>query len=147
MSDKNEISLDRYLQMLQKISSILKDGRKQALSAVNDILIETYWNIGKEIVEYEQDGKEKAEYGSTLLDNISKDLKTKHGKGFSRRNVLDMRRFYLIYRNWQTVSAELSWSHYTLRKRNGDRQIFSPRSGKQTQITDTFFHRNADRQE
>ena len=104
----------RYLQMLKKIGSILELGRKRAFSVVNDVLIETYWNIGKEIVEYEQEGKEKAEYGSALLDNISKDLKAKYGKGFSRRNVLDMRRFYLIYRKWQTVSAELSWSHYTL---------------------------------
>ncbi len=65
-------------------------------------------------MEYEQQGKEKAEYGSELLDRISKDLKMKYGKGFSRRNVLDMRRFYLVFRKWQTVSAKLSWSHYTL---------------------------------
>ncbi len=114
MSDKKKLMPARYLQMLKKIGSILELGRKRAFSVVNDVLIETYWNIGKEIVEYEQEGKEKAEYGSALLDNISKDLKAKYGKGFSRRNVLDMRRFYLIYRKWQTVSAELSWSHYTL---------------------------------
>ncbi len=114
MSDKNEIMPNRYKQMLKKIGTILEEGRKRAYSAVNDVLVETYWNVGREIVEYEQEGKEKAEYGSALLDNISKDLKAKYGKGFSRRNVLDMRRFYLGYRKWQTVSAKLSWSHYTL---------------------------------
>lgn len=114
MADKNEIIPNRYLQLLEKIGVILEEGRKRAFLAVNDVLIETYWTIGKEIVEYEQEGKEKAEYGSASLDNISKDLKVKYGKGFSRRNVLDMRRFYLSHRKRQTVSAELSWSHYTL---------------------------------
>jgi hypothetical protein len=114
MSDKNEIMPNRYKQMLEKIGTILEEGRKRDYSAVHDVLVETYWNIGGEIVEYEQKGKEKAEYGSALLDKLSKDLKTRYGKGFSRRNVLDMRRFYLVYRKRQTVSAELSWSHYTL---------------------------------
>ncbi len=57
---------------------------------------------------------EKAEYGSQLLDRLSRDFKLRYGKGFSRRNVLDMRRFYLTYQKWQTVSAKLTWSHYTL---------------------------------
>ncbi len=101
-----------YSGLIINIGKILELGRKQAILSVNSILVKTYWEIGKEIVEYEQKGKEKAEYGSNLLDNLSKDLKAKFGKGFSRRNVLDMRRFYLTYENWQTVSANLSWSHY-----------------------------------
>ena len=114
MSDRNEIMDNHYKQMLDKIGIILEEGRNQAYSAVNNALLKTYWESGREIVEYEQKGKEKAEYGSELLDRISKDLKKRYGKGFSRRNVLDMRRFYLNYRKWQTVSAKLSWSHYTL---------------------------------
>ena len=55
---------------------------------------------------------EKADYGSELLKRLSNDLKKRFGKGFSRRNILDMRRFYLTYKKWQTVSAKLSWSHY-----------------------------------
>ena len=98
--------------MIDSIGFLLEQGRKQAYQAVNSILVKTYWDIGKRIVEYEQAGKERADYGSSLLDNLSRDLKDRHGKGFSRRNVLDMRRFYLNYPNWQTVSAELSWSHY-----------------------------------
>ena len=101
-----------YSSLITDISFLLEQGRRQAYRAVNAILVGTYWEIGKRIVEFEQNGKEKAEYGSALLDNLSKDLKLKCGKGFSRRNILDMRRFYQIYPKWQTVSAELSWSHY-----------------------------------
>jgi len=57
-------------------------------------------------LSYEQKGNVKAEYGTKLLDNLSKDLKSQFGKGFSRRNVLDMRRFYAAYPKWQTLSAE-----------------------------------------
>lgn len=114
MSENNEIMTNRYKQMLERIGIILEEGRRRAYSVVNDVIVKTYWNIGKEIVEYEQKGKEKAEYGSALLDKVSKDLKKRYGRGFSRRNVLDMRKFYLAYRKWQTVSAKLSWSHYTL---------------------------------
>lgn len=101
-----------YHHLIENIGLLLEQGRKQAYRAVNQILVKTYWEIGKQIVEYEQKGKEKAEYGSALLDTLSKDLKLRYGTGFSRRNILDMRRFYLAYPKWQTVSAELSWSHY-----------------------------------
>jgi len=104
---KNDYSL-----LINSIGSLLEQGRKQAYHTVNTILVKTYWEIGKQIVEYEQEGKEKAEYGSALLDHLSRDLKIKYGKGFSRRNILDMRRLYQSYPKWQTVSAELSWSHY-----------------------------------
>ncbi len=102
----------KYFSLIDSIGSLLEQGRKQAYQAVNSILVKTYWEIGKQIVEYEQEGKEKAEYGSALLDNLSRDLKLRYGKGFSRRNILDMRRFYQSYQKWQTVSAELRWSHY-----------------------------------
>ncbi len=101
-----------YSVLINSIGFLLEHGRKQVYHAVNQILVSTYWQIGKQIVEYEQHGEEKAEYGSALLDILSRDLKLKFGKGFSRRNILDMRRFYQSYPKWQTVSAELSWSHY-----------------------------------
>ena len=63
-------------------------------------------------MEFEQHGQERAEYGSDLLSRLSEDLKQLYGKGFGRRNILDMRRFYLAFSKWQTVSAKLSWSHY-----------------------------------
>src|SRR3989338_5361366 len=107
MKRQNDYSL-----LINSIGSLLEQGRKQAHHSINEILVSTYWQIGKQIIEYEQKGKVKAEYGLALLDNLSRDLKLLYGKGFSRRNVLDMRRFYLSYQKWQTVSAELSWSHY-----------------------------------
>lgn len=101
-----------YKNLIQDIGVILDTGRKQAYKTVNNILIKTYWEIGKRIVDFEQKGKKTAEYGTELLDKLAADLKTQFGKGVSRRNVLDMRRFYSAYPKWQTVSAELSWSHY-----------------------------------
>jgi hypothetical protein len=74
--------------------------------------VKANWEIGRHIVEFEQQGQERAEYGSDLLVRLSMDLKLRYGKGFGRRNILDMRRFYLAYQKWQTVSAKLSWSHY-----------------------------------
>ena len=72
----------------------------------------TYWQIGQHIVEFEQQGQASAEYGTQLLDNISRDLRLKHGKGFSLSNLKRFRQFYLAYRNGVTVSHQLSWSHY-----------------------------------
>ena len=68
--------------------------------------------IGQHIVEYEQKGHEKADYGSGLLDQLSEDLSRQYGNGFGRSNVFCMRRFYLLYPKIQTVSGFLSWSHY-----------------------------------
>jgi predicted nuclease of restriction endonuclease-like (RecB) superfamily len=102
-----------YQALIDLIADCLTQGRVQAAKQVNAVLLQTYWQIGHYIVEFEQSGQERAEYGSRLLNQLSKDLKAAHGRGFSRRNVLDMRRFYLTYPKWQTVSAKLSWSHYT----------------------------------
>lgn len=106
--EKNTI----YKNLIEKISSTLEKGRNNVAKSINFELIYAKWEIGKHIVEFEQNGNGKAEYGSDLLNSLSNDLKNKFGKGFSRRNVLDMRRFYICYPNWQTVSADLSWSHY-----------------------------------
>jgi hypothetical protein len=100
---------NQYQQLKQTISQLLQQGRQQAIRQINNILVHTYWQIGKHIVEFEQQGNERAEYGTKLLNQLATDLKAEHGKGFSRRNVLDMRRFYLAYPKWQTVSAKLSW--------------------------------------
>lgn len=103
----------QYQQLMQSIGACLASGQQTASKHVNRVLVETYWQIGQYIIEFEQQGHQKADYGAELLKRLSKDLKTKHGKGFSRRNLLDMRRFYLKYPIWQTLSAKLSWSHYT----------------------------------
>ena len=113
MNSDGGLSSNQYQQLINSISDCLVSGQQSAIQQVNRALVETYWNIGRYIVEFEQQGQEKAEYGSQLLARLSKDLKQLHGKGFSRRNLLDMRRLYLTYPIWQTLSAKLSWSHYT----------------------------------
>ena len=75
--------------------------------------METYWQIERYIVEFEQEGKERADYGSRLLQKLSRDLKAVYGKGFSRSNLQYMRLFYLTYENCQSLSGKLNWSHYT----------------------------------
>jgi predicted nuclease of restriction endonuclease-like (RecB) superfamily len=100
-----------YKGLVEAIGVILRKTRLKAFQQVDRILVNTYWEIGRHIVVYEQKNNEKAEYGSSLLDVLSEDLKFRYGKGFSRRNVLNMRSFYLAYPKWQAVPAILSWTH------------------------------------
>ncbi len=103
---------DSYLSLIGDIGKLLEQGRAQAIKRVNTILVETYWQVGKSIVEFEQAGNLKAEYGKELLLRLSKDLKNRYGKGFSRSNLQYMRLLYTHYPNRQTLSGKLSWSHY-----------------------------------
>lgn len=107
-----KLSKNNYRDLLNNIGQTIETARQNAVKAVNTELVRANWEIGRHIVEFEQQGKERAEYGSELLARLSKDLKLRYGKGFGRRNVLDMRRFYGAYPKWQTVSAKLSWSHF-----------------------------------
>ncbi|MFQ5629808.1 MAG: DUF1016 N-terminal domain-containing protein [bacterium] len=100
-----------YPGLVNKISDTFVQGQTKALAAINTHLVETYWEIGKYIVEFEQRGKEKSEYGSALLEKLSRDLSRIHGKGFSRSNLNYMRLFYNRYPICETVSHKLSWSH------------------------------------
>jgi len=102
----------KYSELISGIGLLLESGRREAVRHVNSILVNTYWSIGQQIVEYEQSGEERAEYGSALIDKLSKDLGFKYGKGFSRSNLVYMRLFYLKYPKSETLSHQLSWSHY-----------------------------------
>lgn len=102
----------KYEKLLADIGSTIEQARENAVRIINTELVKANWEIGRHIVEYEQRGKDRAEYGSALLIKLSKDLRQRYGNGFGRRNVLDMRRFYLAFPKWQTLSAKLSWSHY-----------------------------------
>lgn len=109
MTDK---IIKNYAKLIENIGGIYENGRKSAFQAVDTAMVLTYWNIGREIVEFEQGGSKKAVYGENLLPNLSKDLKIRFGKGFSKSNIYFMRQFYLKKRIFQTVSGKLSWSHY-----------------------------------
>lgn len=100
-----------YTNLISQISAMYAQARENAVSAVNRYLVETYWQIGKYIVEFEQGGKAKADYGAALLEKLSRDLSLMHGKGFSRSNLTYMRLFYQRYPMCETVSHTLSWSH------------------------------------
>ena len=101
----------KYNNLLAAIGLTIETARLNAIKAVNTELVKANWEIGRHIVEFEQQGNERAEYGSALLARLSKDLRLQFGKGFGRRNILDMRRFYLCYQKWQAVPAKLSWTH------------------------------------
>jgi len=101
-----------YQELLQHVGDTLEQGRSRAAAAVNSAVVTTYWEIGRQIVEYEQGGSAKAEYGSALLKKLSRDLTDLYGSGFGMSNINKMRKLYLTYPILQTVSAKLSWSHY-----------------------------------
>jgi len=110
--NKNLVKFNTYNTLVASIGKLLEDARKNVAKTINTILVETYWKIGKQIVEYEQRGKERANYGEKLLKKLSKDLTNKFGRGFSRSNLQYMRLLYLKYPKCQTLSGKLSWSHY-----------------------------------
>lgn len=99
-----------------RILDLLKSARKTVVQSVNKTIVDTYFEIGRLIVEEEQNGKSKAEYGQNLITELSHKLTTEFGKGFSTTNLKQMRTFYLTYSKGQTVSDEfrLSWSHYLM---------------------------------
>lgn len=98
--------------MILEIRELLEKSRKNIAQQVNTELLTTYWNIGRIIVEYEQQSQLRAEYGKQTLKELSKELTREFGKGFSRSNLQNMRAFYLAYEKCQTSSGKLAWSHY-----------------------------------
>lgn len=101
-----------YNKLVSDIGTLLKNGRKQMAIAVNTSMVQTYWSIGKHIVEFEQKGNERAEYGSNLINRLSRDLTERYGKGFGKSNLLYIRKFYLTFPKGGTVSHLLTWSHF-----------------------------------
>jgi predicted nuclease of restriction endonuclease-like (RecB) superfamily len=122
-----------------KVTELLKSARKNVVQRINKTMVSTYFEIGRIIVEEEQKGKERAEYGKRLLKGLSTKLTKEFGKGFSVTNLQQMKGFYNVYGKQQTLSAEsgenkntltinfqLSWSHYLLLMRidNSDERKF-----------------------
>jgi predicted nuclease of restriction endonuclease-like (RecB) superfamily len=124
---------DHYRELLKGVVGLIEQSRFAAARSINVLLTSTYWLIGRRVVEHEQSGSERAGYGETLLERLAEDLTAKLGRGFSERNLRQMRLFYLGWQNQQTVSAEsgerpirqtpsaksvqcpefpLPWSHY-----------------------------------
>ncbi|MEG2011397.1 MAG: PDDEXK nuclease domain-containing protein [Bacilli bacterium] len=104
--------LENSNKMIEEIKTIILDSRKKVFYEVNNTMLNSYWNVGRIIVENEQNGNIKAEYGKEIIKGLSKELRKILGTGFSISNLFNMRKFYLTYPKIQTLSGKLSWSHY-----------------------------------
>ncbi len=131
-------------EFINRVTVIIEVAKGNIYNSVNSEMVKAYWFIGKEIVEEEQKGKERAEYGKSVIENLSKELNIKYGKGFDARNLRSMRQFYSTYKNWNAVSSKLSWTHYKLLMRieeNNKRTFYELES-----INNKWSTRELDRQ-
>jgi hypothetical protein len=134
---KKEISSRTYGNLLDRIAEILVEARTKVVKEINKAQVLAYWEIGREIVEFEQKGKVRAEYGEILLKKLSADMTAKFGRGFSRSNLQNMRLFYLAYPKCQTLSGKsterqkyqtLSGKSETLSRKSAIPQTLSAKS-------------------
>ena len=111
------MNLEKNNQLFREIADLVNKAREKAIRKTNSILLKLYWNIGKIIVENEQDGNFKAKYGEYTLKNLSLELQNEFGSGFDDRNLNNMRAFYNAFPIWNAVSTKLSWTHYRILSR------------------------------
>ncbi len=107
-----QIDDSEYVRLVSLITDVWDKARDQAAISVNTELLEANWQTGRYIVEFEQGGNTKARYGDQLITNLAKDLTRMKGRGFSRSNLIYMRKFYLVFPKSETLSHQLTWSHY-----------------------------------
>jgi predicted nuclease of restriction endonuclease-like (RecB) superfamily len=100
--------------LLNALRDLITQARQQATRSVDTIQVQTYWQIGRHIVEFEQGGEARAAYGKRLLAELAIALTTEFGKGFDERNLRNMRAFFQNFPNWNAVRSELSWTHYRI---------------------------------
>ena len=106
-----EIPDTELVSLAERIALEVDKGKRALSISINATITETYWNVGRYIVEFEQNGNVRSKYGTSLLTKLSRLLQMKVGRGYSRPNLNNMRKFYLLYPNCQTVSDKLTWSH------------------------------------
>ena len=96
----------------------------EAARTVNQTLVTTYWQMGRYLVEYEQNGADRAKYGAEILTRLSHDLTIRCGRGFGKSNLVYMRKLYRAFPKGMTASYQLTWSHYLeILKSNGELEI------------------------
>lgn len=108
INDKN------FVDLYKNISSILRNARENVYKAVNFVMVQSYWSIGQLIVEDEQKGETRAEYGKAVLGKLSLKLTEEFGKGFDERELRKMRQFYQEFQIRDSLRPELTWSHYRM---------------------------------
>ena len=101
-------------ELLEVLRGLISQTRQQLLRRVDVAQVQTYWGIGRHIVEFEQGGQNRATYGKQLLSRLAESLTHEFGKGFDERNLRNMRAFFQHFPNWNAVRSELSWTHYRL---------------------------------
>jgi len=106
------VKSDTYKNLIRKITDKVNSAKIECLKFIGSVQIYTYWEVGRYIVEYEQEGNVKAEYGKFLITELSKDLSELHGKGYSRSNVYNIRQLYIKYPQKEKLTDKLTWSHY-----------------------------------
>ena len=112
---------------LEQVKSLLFEAQQRVVHSVNSIMVQTYFELGKQIVEHEQEGKNYANYGEYLLEALSENLTKEFGKGYSKRNLELIRKFYLTYKIAKSpISQSISWTHYLhlMRIQNEDERVF-----------------------
>jgi predicted nuclease of restriction endonuclease-like (RecB) superfamily len=107
-------SLQNTDSLFERISEILEIAQSRIYHTVNSEMLYAYWNVGREIIEEEQKGKDRAAYGSALLEELAKRMTKRYGRSFSSRNLRYMRQFYKEFPKWNAVRSELSWTHYRM---------------------------------
>ncbi len=98
--------------LVSDIRELIHAARQQVVQAVNRAMVQTYWHIGRLILEDEQQGEARAAYGQQQLQRLSRELTREFGKGFDVRNLRNMRAFYQAFPNRNALRTELSWTHY-----------------------------------
>lgn len=113
-SSSNKMSSQAATLFVSDIKKIVVEARQKAYASINFAMVEANWQIGKRIVEQEQEGKTRAEYGKEILKTLSRELLNEFGKGYDERELRRIRQFYLSFLIRDTLRPELSWSHYRL---------------------------------
>jgi hypothetical protein len=131
---------DGYTTLLGSLTKLLEDARRASARSVNAVMTATYWEMGRRIVEHEQGGVGRAEYGAALLKRLSLDLTSRFGRGFSERNLEQMRLFYLGWPISQTVSAE-SQSSRSIESYPEKSQTCMGRRGRRSFILERWMRR------
>ena len=128
-----DLNLTPYEDIYSEIKETLLLSRNQAYSAVNFAMVQAYWQIGRIIVEHEQNGNARADYGKSVLQELSSRLTKDFGKGLSVRTLQQMKKFYVMFPNTNALRSQLTWTHYAQvvvevdedTKKKKEKQIFS----------------------
>ena len=112
--NKSKVPVKSIDRLYQDIRQVIDQSRANAYRTVNTLMVKTYWEVGRFIFEEEQQGKERADYGSYLITELSKRLSINYGKGFNQSNLWYMRQFYSTFKKLHALRGELSWTHYRL---------------------------------